>query len=158
MEDRLAGLEALLEERLAEDEARLPRGRRRSSLFAHVKRVADIARTLALETEGASAEDAYLAGLLKDHALKIETVSGPGEPRLEVDPAMLAREASNPADALGERLAIVEASLDRLEHLWQTDIEHQRARSTSIVNAANEQGRFPHLATATDGRDGRSLF
>ncbi len=61
---------------------------------------------------------AYLAGLLKDHALKIQTVSGPGEPALALDPAMLAREADDPARALDERLAVVGASLDRLEQLF----------------------------------------
>lgn len=60
---------------------------------------------------------AYLAGLLKDHALKIGAVSGPGEPPLQLDPAMLAREATDPAAALTERLAVVDASLDRLEEL-----------------------------------------
>jgi len=59
----------------------------------------------------------YLAGLLKDHALRIETVSRPGEPRLAVEAATLAREADDPAAALEERLPVVEASLDRLEKL-----------------------------------------
>jgi uncharacterized protein len=66
MTDRLIKLEALLEERLVEDEARLPRDKRRSSLFAHVVRVAAIARSLASEITAASTEDAYLVALLHD--------------------------------------------------------------------------------------------
>ncbi|MEM1083041.1 MAG: MotA/TolQ/ExbB proton channel family protein [Verrucomicrobiota bacterium] len=64
-----------------------------------------------------SQDAAYLAGLLKDQALKIQTVTGPGEPELELDAAMIAREAKDPAVALEERLAVVDASLDRLELL-----------------------------------------
>jgi len=60
---------------------------------------------------------AYLASLLKDHALKIQTVSGPGEAELEIDPEVIAREAGDPAAALEERLVVVGASLDRLEAL-----------------------------------------
>jgi len=60
---------------------------------------------------------AYLAGLLKDQALKIQTVSGPGEPMLAIDKEMIAREADDASKALEERLAVVDASLDRLEKL-----------------------------------------
>ncbi|MGB6220420.1 MotA/TolQ/ExbB proton channel family protein [Haloferula sp.] len=60
---------------------------------------------------------AYLAGLLKDQALKIQTVSGPGEPALVVDESIIAGEADDPSNALEERLAVVDASLDRLERL-----------------------------------------
>lgn len=61
---------------------------------------------------------AYLAGLLKDQALKIQTVSGPGEPMLEVADKVIAGEADDPAKALEERLVVVDASLDRLEALF----------------------------------------
>lgn len=59
----------------------------------------------------------YLAGLLKDHALKIQTLSGPGEPDLVVDHEVIAAEADDVSTALNERLAIVGASLDRLESM-----------------------------------------
>ena len=62
-------------------------------------------------------DTSYLAGLLKDHALKIETLRGPGEPPIEVDEAVIAADADEPAKALAERLAIMDASLDRLEQL-----------------------------------------
>lgn len=57
----------------------------------------------------------YLAGLLKDHALKVQTLSGPGEPDLEVDSRVIAAEADDVPDALKDRLVILSASLDRLE-------------------------------------------
>ncbi len=59
----------------------------------------------------------YLAGLLKDHALRIQTVSGPGEPPLEVPEATLAAEAEDASTAVRERLVVLGASLDRLEQL-----------------------------------------
>ncbi len=59
----------------------------------------------------------YLAGLLKDHALRIQTVSGPGEPELEVSPEVVAAEADDAARAAEERLVVLDASLDRLEEL-----------------------------------------
>lgn len=61
---------------------------------------------------------AYLAGLLKDHALKVETLRGPGEPALAVDRAVIAAEADDAARALEQRLGIVDASLDRLDALF----------------------------------------
>lgn len=59
----------------------------------------------------------YLAGLLKDHALRIETVAGPGEPALAVEAGVLAAEADDPAAALEQRLVVLDATLDRLEAL-----------------------------------------
>ena len=59
----------------------------------------------------------YLAGLLKDHALRIQTVAGPGEPELRVPADVIAGEADDPAKAVRERLVVIEASVDRLEAL-----------------------------------------
>lgn len=59
----------------------------------------------------------YLAGLLKDQALRIQTVAGPGEPALAVPPEVVAAEADDAAQALKDRLGILDASLDRLEGL-----------------------------------------
>lgn len=59
-------LESRVRSLLQADEARLPSPKRPSSLAAHVARVATIARRLAADEPGASAEDAYLAGLLHD--------------------------------------------------------------------------------------------
>jgi biopolymer transport protein ExbB len=64
-----------------------------------------------------SQDATYLAGLLKDHALKTTAVSRPGEPPLEISPETLAAEADVPAQALADRLTILDASLDRLEAL-----------------------------------------
>lgn len=71
----------------------------------------------------------YLGGLLKDHALKIETVSSPGEPRLGLDSGVLAGEtADDPVAALEGRLGVVDASLDRLEQLIGGSTAPGRAR------------------------------
>jgi len=59
----------------------------------------------------------YMAGLLKDHALKVETLSGPGMPELKVDPGVIAAEADDEAQAVTERLVILNASMDRLDAL-----------------------------------------
>jgi biopolymer transport protein ExbB len=59
----------------------------------------------------------FLAGLLKDHALKNTTLAGPGEPALDLDPAILAGSNADPATALRDRLAILDASLAQLESL-----------------------------------------
>ncbi len=60
----------------------------------------------------------YLAGLLKDHALKVVTLAGPGSPELAVDADLLAAPADDAAAALESRLAVLDASLDRLEALF----------------------------------------
>lgn len=59
----------------------------------------------------------YLASLLKDHALKVQTLSGPGAPELDVEPKVIATEADDEAAALKQRLVILDASMDRLEAL-----------------------------------------
>lgn len=59
----------------------------------------------------------YLSGLLKDHALKTTTLSNPGAPKLEIDPATIAAEIDNPASSLQQRLAILDASVTHLEEL-----------------------------------------
>lgn len=73
----------------------------------------DLQREQQLRLQDAS----YVAGLLKDHALKVQTLSGPGEPALELDDAMIAAEADDPAQVMTDRLAVVGASLDRLESI-----------------------------------------
>jgi biopolymer transport protein ExbB len=70
-------------------------------------------RDLSTRSEDAS----YLAGLLKDYALKTTAISRPGEAPLEIPPETLAAEADVPSKALTERLTILDASLDRLEAL-----------------------------------------
>ncbi|MBK1828290.1 MotA/TolQ/ExbB proton channel family protein [Haloferula rosea] len=59
----------------------------------------------------------YLASLLKDHALKVQTLAGPGTPELQVDPQVIATEADDEAQALKARLVVLDASMDRLESL-----------------------------------------
>ncbi|MFM2198339.1 MAG: hypothetical protein RLZZ505_1771 [Verrucomicrobiota bacterium] len=59
----------------------------------------------------------YLAGLLKDHALKTTTISTPGAAPLEISPEIIAANPDAPADALAGRLPILDAALDRLDAL-----------------------------------------
>jgi biopolymer transport protein ExbB len=59
----------------------------------------------------------YLAGLLKDHALKTTTLSTPGAAPLEISPEIIAANPDAPADALAGRLPILDAAIDRLEAL-----------------------------------------
>ncbi len=64
------------------------------------------------------AQDAnYLAGLLKDHALKVSTLRIPGAPELEVDAAVLAAEMADPAESLRRRLVILDAAVSHLDQL-----------------------------------------
>jgi len=60
----------------------------------------------------------YLAGLLKDHALRVTTLANPGTPPLAVEAGVLAASSDDPASALAERLVILDASLDRLDALF----------------------------------------
>jgi len=82
---------------------------------------------------GFERDEAYLAGLLKDHALKVETLRGPGEPELGVADTVLAGSADDAAAALEARLAVVPAALDRLEALL--------GGSTAVGEATGEDGR-----------------
>lgn len=59
----------------------------------------------------------YAAGLLKEHALKTQTLGGPGEPAMAINPDMLAADLVDSASGLRERLEILDASFDRLEKL-----------------------------------------
>lgn len=76
-------------------------------------------------------DTSYLAGILKDHALKIDTLRGPGEPAMEVEDKVIAADADEPAKALQERLIIMDASLDRLEKLIGGSMEAGKAATTS---------------------------
>ena len=64
-----------------------------------------------------SQDATYLAGLLKDHALKTTTLSTPGAEPLGVSPETIAASPASPADALAARIVILDASMDRLEAL-----------------------------------------
>jgi biopolymer transport protein ExbB len=59
----------------------------------------------------------YLAGLLKDHALKTTTLSTPGAAPLVISPEIIAANPDAPAEALAGRLLILDAAIDRMEAL-----------------------------------------
>ncbi|MBB5352822.1 biopolymer transport protein ExbB [Haloferula luteola] len=111
--------------------------------LAEKRRLVRIARTAVEDRERAMrqlerertvrGQDAgFLAGLLKDQALKVATLSGPGEPSLAVDAELLARDAEDVSMALTERLGVLDASLDRLEALM--------GGSTAAGRAATAEG------------------
>ncbi|MFU8892055.1 MAG: MotA/TolQ/ExbB proton channel family protein [Luteolibacter sp.] len=59
----------------------------------------------------------YLAGLLKEHALRTDTLSTPGQAQLDVPSGTLSSDPSDPALALVERLPVIDAAIDQLESL-----------------------------------------
>ena len=75
-------------------------------------------RQLRIDLAARQQEAAYLAGLLKDHALKTTTLSTPGAAPLNISPEIIAANPKAPADALAGRLLILDAALDRLDALF----------------------------------------
>ena len=116
-------------------------------------------RELERERQVRRQDAAYVAGLLKDQALKIQTVSGPGEPVLAVDPEMIAAEANDAAKALVERLTVVDASLDRLETLIGGSMAPGKAATES---GAVVEGEFaavgPQVWFMGDGATGAVVW
>ena len=76
----------------------------------------------------------YLAGSLKDHALKTTTLSTPGAAALDVSPEIIAASPATPAEALADRLPILDAALDRMEALL--------GGSTSPGQASDPEGNI----------------
>ena len=85
---------------------------------------------LSTRTQDAS----YLAGLLKDYALKVTTLKTPGIPELDVAPETLAADISDPAESLKLRLAVLDASVTHLEQIL--------GGSTSPGKAADPDGQI----------------
>ena len=70
-------------------------------------------RDLATRTQDAN----YIAGLLKDHALKVQTLAKPGSAPLAIDDQSLIAGSEGEAKTLEARLAVLDASIDRMEAL-----------------------------------------
>lgn len=85
----------------------------------------------------------YLAGLLKDHALKTATLANPGTPELEIDSQSLAAEIQDPANSLNRRLGILDTSVARLEQLL--------GGSTAAGKAADPSGEIHEGTLASIG-------
>jgi biopolymer transport protein ExbB len=85
----------------------------------------------------------YLAGLLKDHALKTTTLSTPGAAPLVISPEIIAANPDAPADALAGRLPILDAALDRLDALL--------GGSTSPGQASDPEGKISQGTLAALG-------
>lgn len=74
-------------------------------------------RQLQSDLSTRSQDASYLAGLLKDHALKVSTLKPPGTPELEIQPDLLAAENADPAESLKLRLAVLDASVNHLDQI-----------------------------------------
>jgi biopolymer transport protein ExbB len=92
------------------------------------RRLARIARTSASDREmeirqlererSVRRQDAaYLAGLLKEHALRTGTLATPGQASMDVAPDVIAADPPDAATALTHRLPILDAAIDQLEAL-----------------------------------------
>lgn len=91
-------------------------------------------RQLSSDLNTRNQDASYLAGLLKDHALKTATLATPGAPDLGISPENLAAGAEIPAEALTRRLAILDASIDHIEALL--------GGSTATGDAADPSGKI----------------
>lgn len=99
-------------------EAELAKKRRLVRIARQGKEDREMAlRELQREQRVREQDATFLAGLLKDQALKISTLAKTGEPPLAIAPEVLAGEGDDPSAALRARLGILGASLDRLEEL-----------------------------------------
>lgn len=114
----IAAEKPVLSSEFQEIEAEL-REKRRLVRIARQSREDRAQETRQLQTELATRRQdaAYLAGLLKDHALKTNTLRTPGEPDLKISSEALNRSSEIPAEALEARMGVLDASLDHLEAL-----------------------------------------
>lgn len=69
----------------------------------------------------------YLSGLLKEHALRIDTLATPGQPALDLPAGSLASDPDDPADSLVGRLAVLDASIAHIETLLGGSIRDGQA-------------------------------
>ncbi len=72
-------------------------------------------RLLQTDAQTRRQDAAYLAGLLKDHALKSSTLATPGTPALDLSPEILSAETTVPAESLTARLAILDSAITQME-------------------------------------------
>ena len=96
----------------------------------------------------------YLAGLLKEHALRTDTLATPGQTALDIPSEILLIDPADPASALGSRLPVIDAAIDHLESLFGGS-----TRSGRAATAEGEilDGTFAAVGpvswfAATDGR------
>ena len=72
-------------------------------------------RLLQTDAQTRRQDATYLAGLLKDHALKTSTLATPGTPALDLSPEILAAETTDPAASLTARLPILDSAISQME-------------------------------------------
>jgi biopolymer transport protein ExbB len=118
LRERIAAEKPAVAEEFAKVESELLRKRRLVRVARQAVGDREAAwRELEGKRLGYERDQAYLAGLLRDHALKVETLRRPGEPQLRGTDWDLAVSEDDAALALERRLKVVPAALDRLEAL-----------------------------------------
>ena len=85
----------------------------------------------------------YIAGLLKDHALKVQTLAKPGSSTLKADDQSLLVGGTDEAKVLESRLFVLDASITRLESLL--------GGSSVEGEAANQRGNVTQGTLAAFG-------
>jgi biopolymer transport protein ExbB len=115
---KIAAEKPALAREFAETELEL-REKRRLTRIARTSQSDRDAELRQLERERAtrSQDASYLAGLLKDHALRTDTLATPGQVLLVLPPEILAANPTDSSTALEQRLPVIDASIDQLEAL-----------------------------------------
>lgn len=113
-------------------------------------------RDLATRSQDAS----YISGLLKDHALKVETLAKPGSPPLEIPDGLLTIEVGGEALTLRQRLAVLDASLGRLESLLGgSSVAGEAVDAEGEIHEGNFAAFGPvSYFLAADGRSGGEVM
>lgn len=95
-------------------ELRQKRRLHRIAQFTASDRAAEL-RALQIDLDARSADATYVSGLLKDFALKTETLNPPGTPPLDISPKILAASPAEASEAIALRIPILSSALDQLE-------------------------------------------
>ncbi len=126
--ERIAEEKPGLAREFAETELELREKRRlvriaRTSLADREAEVRQLERDLATRRQDAT----YLAGLLKEHALRTDTLATPGQPMLDLAPEAVVPDTADPASTLDARLPVIDAAIDQLEALLGGSTQSGRA-------------------------------
>ena len=128
---RIAAEKPALAREFAETELEL-REKRRLVRIARTSQADRDAEVRQLERDRATRrQDAtYLAGLLKEHALRTDTLATPGQAALDIPTDVIAADPADPATALEKRLPVIDAAIDHLESLLGGSTRPGRAATT----------------------------
>ena len=152
---RISEEKPALAREFAETELQL-REKRRLTRIARTTQADRDAEVRQLERDRATRrQDAtYLAGLLKEHALRTDTLSTPGQAPLDIPAEIILADPADPAAALAKRLPVINAAIDHLESLLGGSTRPGRA---ATADGEIHQGTFAAAGPVTwfasdDGR------